>query len=204
MDSSSDTTANFLYFGVILLAVLSTVAATYRHRIRQGLRHFVIWVGIVLVLVAGYAYRSDVTAVGRRTLAALVPGMAVSTGEAGEVAVVRGSDGHFHVRARVNAATLDLMVDTGASSVVLTYGDALDAGLNPDALSFTAQVSTANGVTSAAPVTLDRLTIGDIQLARIPALIARPGALTTSLLGNSVLNRLTSFTIEGDRLVMRQ
>ena len=55
-----------------------------------------------------------------------------------------------------------------------------------------------------AALRVDRLTIGDIQLARVPALIARQGALTTSLLGNSVLNRLTSFTIEGDRLVMKQ
>ncbi|MDR3494631.1 MAG: TIGR02281 family clan AA aspartic protease [Ancalomicrobiaceae bacterium] len=204
MSFGDDTTANFLYLGIIMLVLVSTITAAYRYRLRQGVGHFAIWVGIVMVLVAGYAYRSDVSAVGRRTLAALVPGMVVSTGASGEAAVVRGSDGHFHLSAGINGATIDLMLDTGASSVVLTYRDALAAGLDPERLSFTAEVSTANGVTSAAPITLDTLTIGDIALDRVPALVARPGALTTSLLGNSVLNRLASFTIEGDRLVLRQ
>ncbi|MEX2036258.1 MAG: TIGR02281 family clan AA aspartic protease, partial [Xanthobacteraceae bacterium] len=62
---------------------------------------------------------------------------------------------------------------------------------------------TANGRTRAAPVTLDRLAVGDIVERAVPALIAQPGQLRTSLLGMSFLNRLESWEVRGDRLMMR-
>ena len=63
------------------------------------------------------------------------------------------------------------------------------------------QVDTANGRTRAAPVTLDRLAVGGIVERAVPALIAQPGQLKTSLLGMSFLNRLESWEVRGDRLV---
>ena len=52
-------------------------------------------------------------------------------------------------------------------------------------------------------MTLDRLAVGQIVERGVPALIAQPGQLKTSLLGMSFLNRLTSWEVRGDRLVMR-
>ena len=65
------------------------------------------------------------------------------------------------------------------------------------------QVDTANGRTRAAPVTLDRIAVGGIVERAVPALIAQPGQLKTSLLGMSFLNRLESWEVRGDRLMMR-
>jgi aspartyl protease family protein len=71
-------------------------------------------------------------------------------------------------------------------------------------LSYSVPVETANGRTRAAPVTLDKVAIGSIVERNIPALIAQPGQLRTSLLGMSFLNRLASSEVRGDRLVLRR
>ena len=70
-------------------------------------------------------------------------------------------------------------------------------------LSYTVQVDTANGRARAASVTLDRLTVGGIVERSVPALIAQAGQLRTSLLGMSFLNRLESWEVRGDKLMMR-
>jgi aspartyl protease family protein len=70
-------------------------------------------------------------------------------------------------------------------------------------MNYSVNVETANGRTRAAPVTLDRVTIGSITERSVAALIAQPGALRTNLLGMSFLNRLQSWEVRGDRLVMR-
>ena len=52
-------------------------------------------------------------------------------------------------------------------------------------------------------MTLDRVGIGGIVERSVPALIAQPGQLRTNLLGMSFLNRLESWEVRGDKLIMR-
>jgi aspartyl protease family protein len=87
--------------------------------------------------------------------------------------------------------------------VVLTQEAAKAAGLPLEVLSYSVNVDTANGRTRAAPVTLDRLAVGEIVERGVPALIAQPGALRTNLLGMSFLNRLESWEARGDKLQLR-
>jgi len=70
-------------------------------------------------------------------------------------------------------------------------------------LAYTVAVETANGRTRAAPVTLDRVAVGSIIERSVPALVAQPGQLKVSLLGMSFLNRLESWEVRGDRLLLR-
>jgi len=86
---------------------------------------------------------------------------------------------------------------------VLTQEAAKTAGLPLEVLTYTVTVETANGRARAAAVTLDRVAVGDIVERAVPALIAQPGQLKTSLLGMSFLNRLESWEVRGDKLVMR-
>jgi aspartyl protease family protein len=55
----------------------------------------------------------------------------------------------------------------------------------------------------AAPVTLDSVSIGSITERRIRALVARPGALRDNLLGMTFLERLASYEVRGNRLILR-
>jgi len=52
-------------------------------------------------------------------------------------------------------------------------------------------------------VTLDRVAIGGLVERSIEALVAQPGQLKVSLLGMSFLNRLQSWEVRGDRLLLR-
>jgi aspartyl protease family protein len=107
------------------------------------------------------------------------------------------------VAAQVNGAHVPMVLDTGASAVVLTHEAAKAAGLPLEVLNYSVNVETANGRARAAPVTLDRLSIGGISERSVPALIAQPGQLRTSLLGMTFLNRLESWEVRGDKLLMR-
>ena len=52
-------------------------------------------------------------------------------------------------------------------------------------------------------MTLDRVSVGGITERGVPALIAQPGQLKTSLLGMTFLNRLESWEVRGTKLVLR-
>jgi len=96
-----------------------------------------------------------------------------------------------------------MVLDTGASSVVLTPEAAKAAGLPLEVLSYSVTIETANGRARAAPVMLDRIAVGSILERSVPALVAQPGQLRVSLLGMSFLNRLEGWDVRNDRLRMR-
>ena len=114
-----------------------------------------------------------------------------------------GAAGDFQVATQVNGTRVPMVLDTGASAVVLTHDAAKAAGLPLEMLKYTVNVDTANGRARAAAVTLDRIAVGGIVERSVPALIAQPGQLKTSLLGMSFLNRLESWEVRGDKLMMR-
>lgn len=186
--------ALLVFFGGFVLAM-------FRHRFREALETALFWVVIALVLAAGYSYRAELREIGDRILSELVPGRAAVRGQTVEVA--RGRGGEFQVAMLVNGARVPMVLDTGASAVVLTQDAAKAAGLPLELLAYSVNVDTANGRTRAAAVTLDRLAVGRIVERAVPALIAQPGQLKTSLLGMSFLNRLTGWEVRGDRLLMR-
>ncbi len=189
-----------------LAALLATGFVATRGRMSETLRNAALWLLIMLVFVAGYVYRDDLKSVAERVSAGLVPGRAVvTTGPAGEQILVlhKMDHGHFQVDARINGKSASMLVDTGASTVVLSYSDAERLGLQPETLDFSLMVSTANGTAVAAPVRLDSLAVGPIFRRDVRAMVAGPGKLDQSLLGMSFLGTLGSIEIRGDELRLR-
>ena len=185
---------------VALLLLAIVVLALFRQRFPNALQSAAVWALIALVLVLAYTYRFELRDVSDRVLAELIPGRAVSRGHTVEIA--RGTGGGFAVATQVNGARIAMVLDTGASAVVLTQEAARTAGLPLEVLNYSVHVDTANGRARAAPVTLDKVSIGGITERSVPALIAQ-GGLRTNLLGMSFLNRLQSWEVRGDRLVLR-
>ncbi len=135
------------------------------------------------------------------TLSALAPEPQV----AGSIVELKaGRNGHFNTQAEVNGRTIDVMVDTGATMIALTYEDAERAGLYLKSSDFTQGVTTANGVARVAPVMLDRVSIGDITVRNVPAAVAERGRLKTSLLGMTFLSRLSRFDMRSGILVLQE
>jgi aspartyl protease family protein len=119
------------------------------------------------------------------------------------VRIRRRPEGHFVAEAKIEGQSLTLLVDTGATTVVLRPADARALGFDPDKLRYTVPVQTANGTTYAASVKLRSLGVGPIHLRDVEALVAKPGTLKDSLLGMSFLNRLRSYEFSGDLLTLR-
>lgn len=197
---------------VISAAVLSLYAGFlltgHGGRFGQAVRHFGIWLVLGLLLIVGYTYRDDVSLIANRVAGELLPPgehFAVTRSAEGptSVRIRQRMDGHFTARTRVNGIHLFMLVDTGASTVVLKPADAESAGIDTSTLSFTVPVRTANGTGFAAPVRLRSVSIGPIVINDVEALVAKPGALNESLLGMSFLRRLRSYEFSGEFLTLR-
>jgi aspartyl protease family protein len=190
-----------LYQVGILVLVGSLVLRLFRSRFAEAFQAALIWGIVVLLLLLAYTYRFELKEVGDRLLAELVPGRAVARGHTVEIA--RTAAGDFQIATEVNGVRVPMVLDTGATSVMLTRDAAIAAGLPVEMIRYTVNVETANGRAQAAAVNIDSVAIGGIVEHSVPALIAQPGQLKMSLLGMSFLARLKSWEMRGDHVVLR-
>lgn len=202
------TFAGLVAGGALLLYFSASLAGSYRGRLGQAFKDFAVWMLIAFALVAGYSFRDEVTYVTQRVAGELLPPgetVVYGTDQQGEraVRVRRRPDGHFSIRTQVNGASVSMMVDTGASTIVLRTADARLAGIDVDRLSYAVPVQTANGTAYAAAVRLRNIAVGPIRLDGVDALVARPGVLNESLLGMNFLRRLRSYEFSGEFLTLR-
>lgn len=130
---------------------------------------------------------------GKRQTLAAGEGQAIASAAAPvrgkSVTLVSDARGHFITNGTVNGTSLRFIVDTGASSVVLSSADAKRARINylngPRSVS-----QTANGVVPVYTVKLDALRIGDIEVNNVDAVVVEGDRLPIALLGMSFLNRM--------------
>ncbi len=116
-------------------------------------------------------------------------------------AVQRAADGHYWAEARIDGGAVRLMVDTGASQVILTRADAVVLGIAPSADAYSATLTTAAGPVRAAPVRLRTVAVAGARVDQVDALVVEHG-LPHSLLGMSYLGRLSAFTATPTRLTL--
>jgi aspartyl protease family protein len=195
-----DVSSAMLDVGIIIF-VTGMLLTAFRWRLSEAFEAAMLWLVVVAFVLVGYTYRTEVREVGERVLAQIMPGYAASRGRVVELS--RGRGGEFPVTMRVNGARVAMILDTGASAVMLTQDAARAAGLPLEVLNYSVSLETANGRTRAAPVTIDRLAVGNIVERSVPALIVPSSQLRTNLLGMTFLNRLESWQVKGDRLQMR-
>lgn len=124
--------------------------------------------------------------------------------QGGAVVLKAGAGGHYVSGFDLNGRRIEMLVDTGASVVALSHEDAQKIGMTPFPSDYTLAMSTANGVVKAAQKTISEVRIDTIVVRDVQAVIMPPGALRTSLLGMSFLQRLSGFEIVGgDRLYLK-
>lgn len=202
---ANDDFGQLVWLGV-LAAVIGAGVLHSRRPFGSMVRQFGSWIIIVLVLIAGYQYRYELQDFVSRVSAGLVPGSPLALGsDEGRptVTLQKAANGHFEARLLVNGTAIRVVVDTGASSTVLTAADAHAAGLDPEGLQYTVPVATANGTTKAAGVRTEELAIGGIVRKNLPVLVAAPGTLGQSLLGMNFIATLSGFDGRGDRMILR-
>ncbi|MCB1520544.1 MAG: TIGR02281 family clan AA aspartic protease [Hyphomicrobiaceae bacterium] len=115
-----------------------------------------------------------------------------------------GRNGHFETAAEINGRDINVLVDTGATMVVLTYEDAERAGIYVNSGDFTVGSRTANGTARNAPVTLSKVCIDRICVRDVRAMVAEPGRLHVTLLGMTFLGRLSRVDMRSGTLVLAE
>ena len=182
-----------LYLGLLLAAVSGWVLVEYRGRLGFALRTAMAWGLIFVGVMAGYGLWNDL----RR---AEVPRQMMAEG--GEVVLPRAPDGHYYLTLTINGTDLEFMVDTGATSVVLSRDDARKLGIDPETLAYLGEANTANGTVRTARVTLTDVRLGQVVDDRLSAEV-NDGQMDGSLLGMTYLGRFR-IEIDGDRMVLKR
>jgi aspartyl protease family protein len=179
--------------GWVVVAGSAAVSLLYFSEIKAAARD-VLGISAPNAVATADRYRSD-----------RGPPRRVQTISHGRTVEIRaGSHGHYFAGVEINGRRIDVLIDSGASIVALTWDDAERAGVYVRDADFTQRVSTANGTARVAPVMLDRVSIGDITVRNVPAAVSEPGKLGTSLLGMSFLGRLQQIDIRSGVLVLRE
>ena len=166
----------------------------------QKIRYLGIWAVIFLLVLVGYTYRHDLSGIPDRVMGELFPGKGFQTAQ-GSMSFPVSSDGHFHVRGQLNGIPITFMVDTGATHIMLSPGDAQKLGIRMETLRFDRIYATANGKVPGALVRIADFRIGDIHLQGINVSVNK-AAMRTSLLGMSFFKRLARYEVHNDILTM--
>lgn len=123
-----------------------------------------------------------------------------TSGVSGSVTTLTAdSRGHFITTGTINGQSVRLMVDTGASAVVLSSSEARRLGIAYRSAP-RAAVQTANGVLAVYRVKLDTVTVGEIVAHNVDAVVTE-SEQSVMLLGMSFLNR-TEMKRDGDVMTL--
>ena len=151
----------------------------------------------VLVLVVLQLSRID----PRFELAVPELGLPQQVVEGSETRVQLAPDGHFWLRAEINGAPANFLVDTGATLTAVSMDTAARVGLEPRGGGLPVRMQTANGAVAAELTTIDELRFGNVAARGLDAVIA-PGLGPTNVLGMNLLTRLASWRVEGDTMIL--
>lgn len=183
----------------LLIVVFVGGSAIYwsRARLSDLVRAAGLWVMIIAGIGAFYMMGNDVS---DRIMSELDPSGVRSTSEG--LMVRRAADGHFWLRAELNGTPILMMVDTGATHIVLSREDAKRAGIDVNTLDFTSIAETANGRVRFAFAGGNAMALDDVVFEDVTVTV-NGGELPGSLFGMAGLRRFASFEIAGDTLILK-
>jgi aspartyl protease family protein len=190
---TGDDYGRMIYLVLLLIAVGGWMLSAGRRQLGQMAQQAAIWGFIFLGTIAAIGLWSDI----RNDVA---PRVAVMDGR---IEIPLGRDGHYHLTLRLNDEPVDFVIDTGATDLVLSLADARRIGLDPAALVFSGQATTANGVVRTARVRIPKVEIGGAVETDVPASVTE-GEMDGSLLGMSYLTRFARIEITGNRMILER
>ncbi len=185
----------------ILALVSSALLFTRKIKVGDAVRNISIWLGLAALLVLGYAYQDEFRNIGRRIGGELAPGYGQTAGNR-SLMITKSADGHFNVVGSANGMRLSFLIDTGATSIILSPADASRIGIDLSTLRYTTITQTANGLGRSAPYRLEELSVGPLTFRDVRVSINQAD-MSGSILGMSFLDRLNSYEVRGRQLILR-
>jgi aspartyl protease family protein len=196
---TGDDTVRLVWAGFAILLVASSL---FGRQLNLGttLRMALGWVALFALAYGLFLFRDEARGVWSRAVAD-AGGSAVANVSGGVTRIAMGSDGHFHVRAKVNGQPVDFLVDSGATTTGLSADVARRVNVAPDS-AIDLPIDTANGTVMVSTARIALLEVGNIRQANAKAVIgARFG--DTNVLGMSFLSGLKRWNVEGRTLTLQ-
>jgi aspartyl protease family protein len=199
MDSLGTLTGEQIGSLVYLLLLAAVIGGWFfvsqRGNLGKLVQYAAIWSFIFLGAIVAVGLWTDI----RQTV---VPRQSVMM-DGARVEVPRHSDGHYYLTMEVNGTPIRFVVDTGATELVLSREDAERAGLETDALIYSGQAFTANGMVQTAPVLLETVALGKALDLGVPAVV-NGAEMQDSLLGMSYLQHFDRIEISDGTLLLER
>lgn len=192
---SGDDFARLAYLIILASAIGGWVLVESRGRVGATLRMLLAWVLIFVGVAAAYGLWQDFNATGQRQTLVQDGGQRIE--------IARSQDNHYYLSLRVGDLPIRFMVDTGATSIVLSDRDADRLGIDRNSLVFLGEARTANGTIRTARVPLRNVSLEDTTMGDFTAFVGE-GQLDVSLLGMDFLSRFESVEIARDRLILKR
>lgn len=186
-------TGRLIYLILLGLMVVGWFISQGKTNWNKTLQQAAAWALIFGGFIAVYGLWNDISQTVRPQQAVFDDGS--------RIVVPRSPNGHYFIEARVNGAPMRFVLDTGATSLVLTQEDARTAGLDPEELQYYNRAMTANGEVRTAPVRLDAITLGSVTDANVAAVV-NEGEMSNSLMGMTYLQRWGRIEIANDTLTL--
>jgi len=120
----------------------------------------------------------------------------------GPVRLSGDDSGHYYANTEIDGRRIRMLVDTGATLVILTSEDAASVGINPAPSDFDTKIWTANGDLLTAKTRIREVRVGNILVRDVAALVVPSGRLKQSLLGMSFLSKLKGFEVADRSLIL--
>lgn len=117
------------------------------------------------------------------------------------VTITRDADSHFYTDVELDGDTVRMIVDSGASTVVLPRNLAAKAGIDVDAVPLGGAAMTAGGAISLRPYRFRSVRVGSIVLRDVDGAIIDTD-MPSGLLGQSFLRRLRNVRVNGDEMTL--
>ena len=119
-----------------------------------------------------------------------------------EVSIPRSNDSHYRVSGTIDGHSVEMMVDTGATAVVMNSNEAKRLGI--DYLKGRElQSATASGMVDSYLVDLRHVKVGNIEVHNIKAVVLEGDFPTQTLLGNTFLSHVV-MEQQADALVLKR
>ncbi|PCJ74734.1 MAG: TIGR02281 family clan AA aspartic protease [Rhodobacteraceae bacterium] len=187
--------AYFVYMAIFGLVIGAYILRAYRGRMGTMVQQALIWILIFLAAVIIYGFKEQLQR-------QLYPSQGVMISD-NTISLTRARDGHFYADLLVNGVSVEFVIDTGASEIVLATQDAEKIGMPLDQLMYLGIAETANGEVRTAQVILDTLEFSGMRTRNVRAFVSE-GQMSVSLLGMAYLRRFSRIEIIDDTLLLHR
>jgi aspartyl protease family protein len=184
--------ASIVFAGIVLMFVVSELRS-HNAPAKRLVTLVAAWVGIFAAVYVIFLFRDDIGDVWVRAKADITgePAMA-ATG--GAFAIRMDADGHFWVNGATPAGSRRMLVDSGATTTVLSSSGAAELGVESSG-GYPVLVDTANGTIRTYRARVPVLTVGSITVRDFPVLISENDDI--DVIGMNWLSLMRSWEVRG-------